>query len=221
MEPTFTDLRGGGWLFMAPRNRTVLTPKQRSYPGKDATDATDQTESMRAPVAVACNRIISAESPGWRAAGHGRVSGLAPAEERTSAPGVIRRTKRLAWSRDAGQNGQLSLGNSGGCSGDASIQYGSETERTTAVGVDGGVGTTNMHNGFLRRGPCGVVSACTHNNRSNKTQLPTQSVANADSGAVRSRDGAKAKWLGPVWKQECGSAEGKGGADVCFDVLQF
>lgn len=76
------------------------------------------------------------------------------------------------------------MGNSGGCSGDASIQYGSETERTTSEGSDGGVGTTNMHDAFLRRVTCGVFSDSTHNNSSYKTQFPTQSVANADSGAV-------------------------------------
>lgn len=65
------DLRGGGWLFMALdyssslRNDAVILEK-------DSANTCNYRKSMRAPVAVACNRIISAESDSVLEGGGGR-----------------------------------------------------------------------------------------------------------------------------------------------------
>lgn len=78
-------MRGGRWLFIAPD----FCSQPRSYAvilGKGSTNGSNYRKSMRAPVAVACNRIISAQSDSEQEGGGGDgnelFSSLAPAKEK-------------------------------------------------------------------------------------------------------------------------------------------
>lgn len=87
-------------------------------------------KSMRAPVAVACNRIISAEAeaPGWRAEEVGAVFRRAPDLLKLLTPPFSDKTRNIVPLRVCTRlKAQLSFGN---CSIDAYMQHGSETERT-------------------------------------------------------------------------------------------
>lgn len=73
---------GCSWL----RNLIVYPETMQLSPRTDSANRTNYTKSMRAPVAVACNRIISAESDSGLEGGGGLwgvFSRLAPAQERT------------------------------------------------------------------------------------------------------------------------------------------
>ncbi|TNN52123.1 hypothetical protein EYF80_037662 [Liparis tanakae] len=97
-----------------------------------------QNVSVRAPVAVACSRIMSAESRRLPPVRPLPFPGLAPldlgeSDSKVFSVGQVNNNNtRPRGVSVRGGKAQLSFGNSCSCSRDASIQHGSHAERTTS-----------------------------------------------------------------------------------------
>lgn len=111
---------------------------------------------MRAPVAVACNRIISAESDTRLEGGGGR--GCFPdllllEKDPFTSPLGIECYNKSSMCVCTRINAQLSFGNSSSRSSrssDAYIQHGSKTEQTTLKREErGGAGSGKLYNYYL------------------------------------------------------------------------